>query len=253
MDRTRIFAVATGVALATVLGVSLGVDGVQPGIAASQANPDFATVASRINKQFPDLEIDSVRPSPMPGLLEVVSGHRVLYSDMTGSFLINGHLIDVQNKVDLTDRADQDLSKIDPKILPLADSFAEVRGTGKRQLYVFSDPDCPYCKRLESEFPKLNDVTIHVFLYPLVSIHPNAHTNAVAVWCAKDRVKAWDNTMQNSSPPKAATCDNPVDRNVALGEKLGFTGTPTLVFADGRVMAGARPAAEIERLMGRAD
>jgi len=118
---------------------------------------------------------------------------------------------------------------------------------------VFSDPDCPYCRRLETEFPKLNDVTIHVFLFPLVSIHPNAHTNAVAVWCSKDRVKAWEDRMRTNAVPNAPSCDNPVDRNVLLGERLGFNGTPTLIYADGRVVAGARPAEEIERNLARAN
>jgi thiol:disulfide interchange protein DsbC len=214
---------------------------------------DLGAVASKIRQQFPDLAVDAVRLSPMPGLLEVVSGHRVLYSDPSGSFLITGHLIDAQSKIDLTERADLDLSRIDPKTLPLADSFAEVRGNGKRQLYVFSDPDCPYCRRLEKEFPKLNDVTIHVFLYPLESIHPNSRTNAVAVWCAKDRLKAWETKMRDDTVPHAPICDNPIDRNIALGEKFGFTGTPTIVFSDGRVYAGARPAEQIDQLMSAAN
>jgi thiol:disulfide interchange protein DsbC len=240
-----LFSATLAIAAVTVAALHMGP--ARAATDASSASADYSAVSDRIKRAFPELTVDSVRPSPMPGLLEIVSGRRIFYSDPTGSYILNGKLIDVVHKVDLTEQSTEDLSKVDPKILPLDDSFAEVRGNGKRQLYVFSDPDCPYCKRLETEFPKLNDVTIHVFLFPLESIHPNARVHAEAIWCAKDRVKAWTSKMKSDEVPPAHSCDTPVDRNLALGEKIGVSATPTLVFADGHIVPGARAAEEIER------
>jgi thiol:disulfide interchange protein DsbC len=174
----------------------------------------------------------------------------VIYVDQTGKYVINGHIFDAASKQDLTATMIADLNRVDIRTLPLADSFSEVRGNGKRQLYVFSDPDCPYCKDLEHQLPKLTDVTIHVFLFPLVSIHPNARTNALGVWCATDRAKAWQDKMMNDVLPASGSCDNPIDRNTELAAKLGIAGTPTLIFSDGKMLSGSMPADQINTLLG---
>jgi thiol:disulfide interchange protein DsbC len=131
----------------------------------------------------------------------------------------------------------------------------EVRGTGARTFAVFSDPDCPYCRRLETDMKGLTDVTIYTFLMPIASLHPEARTKAIAVWCAQDRIGAWHALMWSektpSSPHLTGECAHPVDRNVALGERLGITGTPTLIAADGRVLAGAASASQIEAWLVR--
>jgi len=223
--------------------------------AASSSNQSFAipteyaAVVAKLKEDAPDFEIDRIRPSPIPGVLEVISGRRILYVDVGGNYVISGHIFDMKTKADLTATLLTELARVDPRQLPLEDSFTEVRGNGQRQMYVFSDPDCPFCKKLEKELPKLDNVTIHVFLYPLVSIHPNAYTNAVAVWCSSDRLKAWHDKMLRDIVPPARSCANPVDRNLALGEKLDITGTPTMIFQDGTVFAGAVSADRIEAML----
>ena len=135
------------------------------------------------------------------------------------------------------------------------DALKEVRGTGARAFAIFSDPDCPYCRRLETEIKNLTDVTIYTFLMPIASLHPEARGKAIAVWCAQDRIQAWHALMWRdaalSSSGAARECQHPVDRNVALGERLGISGTPTLIAADGRLLAGAASAAQIEGWLGR--
>jgi thiol:disulfide interchange protein DsbC len=211
---------------------------------------EYADLAKKLAKLLGDVQIRSIRPSGVDGIVEVlVSGNQIIYSDLSGRHIFNGHLLDADTRQDLTEERLSEVTRIDPKQLPLADAFDVKRGTGKRVLYLFEDPDCPYCRKLEEVLPKVNDVTLHVFLYPLVSIHPHANEHAVSVWCAKDRQKAWLDKMLKGIDPAPAKCDNPIERNVALGDKLHIDGTPTLIFADGRVHAGTVTAEELERLL----
>jgi thiol:disulfide interchange protein DsbC len=192
-----------------------------------------------------------ISPAGVDGILEVLmQDNRIVYIDTSGKHLFNGHLFDLDAKEDLTERRIEALTRVDIKQLPLADAFDIVHGDGKRQLYVFEDPDCPYCKKFEEQLPKINDVTLHIFLFPLTTIHPHAYEHALAVWCAKDRQKTWaDKMMKGIDPPATAKCANPIDRNLALGEKIHIDGTPTIVFADGRVHAGMMSAEDLERML----
>lgn len=213
-------------------------------------SPQYAELEAKLAKEFPEYAIDSIQASEIDGIVEVlVGGRRILYSDLTGKHVFNGHLFDAEAHEDITARRLAEITRTDLKQLPLADAFDVVHGNGKREVYIFSDPDCPFCRKLEEQLPKINDVTIHVLLYPLTMIHPHAYQHALGVWCAKDRQKAWSEKMLEGIEPASADCDNPIARNLALGEKLHFDGTPTMVFADGRLHSGAVSAEEFERLL----
>jgi thiol:disulfide interchange protein DsbC len=217
---------------------------------ASSIPSQYAELAKKLEKQFPGYSVDSIRESGVEGILEVVlGGRRLIYSDLAGKHIFNGHLFNLDPYEDVTARRIAEVTRVDLKQLPLADAFDVVHGGGKREVYMFSDPDCPFCKKLEAELPKVDDVTIHVFLYPLTSIHPHAYEHALGIWCAKDRQKAWSDKMLKDMDPAGAKCANPIDRNLALGGKLRVDGTPTLIFADGRMHAGAVSAQEFERLL----
>jgi thiol:disulfide interchange protein DsbC len=130
------------------------------------------------------------------------------------------------------------------KALPLKDAVKTVRGTGKRQLAIFSDPNCPYCKQLEVELNKLNDVTIYTFILPLKS---QSVAPSKQVFCEKDPAYAWSNLISKGvQPTSSKSCANPIERNIQLARTLGVNGTPAIIFADGAKMLGAYPAAEIE-------
>ncbi|HEX4153791.1 MAG TPA: DsbC family protein [Steroidobacteraceae bacterium] len=213
--------------------------------------PQYEALAAKLKKQFPEYSIDSIRPSGVDGVVEVLfGGSQIIYSDTAGDHIFNGHLFDLQSHRDLTDERLEEVTRIDVKKLPLADSFDIVHGNGKREIYVFEDPDCPYCRKLEEQLPQVNDVRLHVFLYPLTSIHPHAYEHALGIWCSKDRSKAWLDKMLKGIDPPAAKCDNPLERNLALGEKLHVDGTPTLILANGRPHSGTVTAAELEKLLG---
>jgi thiol:disulfide interchange protein DsbC len=212
--------------------------------------PQYAALAAKLMKQFPEYTIDSIRPSGVEGIVEVLfGGNRIIYSDTAGEHIFNGHLFDLEGHRDVTDERLEEVTRLDVRQLPLADAFNVVHGNGKREIYVFEDPDCPYCRKLEEQLPKVNDVTFHVFLYPLTSLHPHAYEHALGIWCSKDRAKAWADKMLKGIDPPAAKCDNPLDRNVALGDKLHIDGTPTLILANGRPHSGTMTAEELEKLL----
>jgi len=143
------------------------------------------------------------------------------------------------------------LSAIDFADLPFKDSFTIVRGNGKRKLAVFEDPNCGYCKRFERDLAKIDNVTVHVFLYPILGgDSPEKSRN---IWCAKDKGKAFLDWMLKDVTPPTASCDGAaVARNVELGKKSRITGTPTLIFADGTRVPGAIGADRIEKMLNEA-
>ena len=133
--------------------------------------------------------------------------------------------------------------------LPVKDAFTIVRGNGKRKLAVFEDPNCGYCKRFERDLQKVDNVTITMFLYPILSA--DSADKSKSIWCAKDRAKAWQDWMvRDQAIPAASGCDaSAIARNLELGKKYKITGTPTLVFADGSRVPGAIGAAQVEKYL----
>ena len=215
-----------------------------------------AALAARLQTRYPATHFGAVNTTPWPGVFEVVMGAKLVYVDAGGQYFLFGHLFDMQAQHDLTAERQEGLTRIDFSTLPLNDALKEVRGNGKRTLVIFSDPDCPYCRRLEATLKGLTDVTLHTFLMPLATLHPEARGHAIAVWCAADRLQAWHTLMHGDelpAPPHAATpCRHPVDRNIALGERLGISGTPTLIASDGRMLPGAGTLPQIEAWLSQA-
>jgi thiol:disulfide interchange protein DsbC len=221
-----------------------------PAAPAATVPAQYAALAAKLQKQFPEYSIDSIRPSAVEGIVEVLfGGNRIIYSDTAGTHFFNGHLFDLDAHRDLTDERLEEVTRIDVRQLPLKDAFNVVHGNGKREIYLFEDPDCPYCRKLEEQLPKVNDVTFHVFLFPLTALHPHAYEHALGIWCSKDRAKAWTDKMLKGIDSPPAKCDNPLDRNIALGDKLHVDGTPTLILANGRPHSGTLTAEELERLL----
>jgi len=213
---------------------------------------DEASLKKAIEAAYPKFKIDSVTKTPYPGLYEVFMGGQIVYTDERLSFLIaEGRLVDPKTKKDITGERLEELTKIDFNTLPLNQAIKVVKGNGSRKLVVFSDVDCPFCKRLEqNELTNIDDVTIYTFLYPIESLHPDAANKSKTIWCAPNRVKAWNDWIFNNQlPASAAKCEVPLERVGELARKVGVTSTPTLFFADGKRMLGAQPHKEIERYL----
>lgn len=209
-----------------------------------------ATIRKNLAERLPSFpKIDEVSKSAMPGLFEVrVGGTEIFYTDAEGNYLVQGNLIDTKNKRNLTEERVAKLTEIDFDSLPLKDAFTVVRGNGKRKVAVFEDPNCGYCKRFETDLQTVNNVTVYMFLYPILG--PGSTERSKNVWCAKDRAKAWTDWMVKNTDTAAANCDtSALARNVEFGKKHKITGTPTLIFADGNRVPGAIPAAQVEKFL----
>jgi thiol:disulfide interchange protein DsbC len=216
------------------------------------AMADEASLKKAVEAAYPKFKVESVSKTPYPGLYEVFMAGQIIYTDEKMTFLIaEGRLVDPKSKKDLTAERMDELTKIDFAKLPLDQAIKVVKGNGSRKLVVFSDVDCPYCKRLEqNELSNITDVTVYTFLYPIVQLHPDAAAKSKSIWCASNRVKAWDDwIMRNQLPKNAVNCDVPLEKVGDLAKSLDITSTPTLIFADGKRMLGAQPYKEIERAL----
>lgn len=216
------------------------------------AHAQDASLRKNLAERIPQLgQIEEIRPTPMKGLYEVRIGTDLFYTDSKGNYLIQGELIDTQARRNLTEDRITALTAIDFKALPIKDAFTIVRGKGERKIAVFEDPNCGYCKRFERDMQKVDNVTIYLFLYPILS--PDSAEKSRNIWCAKDSAATWHDLMLRDKTPAAASCDvAPISRNLALGRKHKITGTPTLVFTDGSRVPGAISAEEVEKRLAAA-
>lgn len=212
----------------------------------AQADVDIEMTA-RLQALYPKTKFQQVNKTPAAGLTEVIMGQNVAYVDITGRYFMFGKLYDMKTQQDLTANRLEEIQKIDMAKLDTELAIKRVHGDGSRTLYLFSDPDCPFCKQLEKSLAKVENVTIYTFMMPLTSLHPDAHKKAVSTWCASNRAAAWDDMMLRNKEPKSASCDNPIDKVLALANSLSINGTPTMFNPDGRKMAGARDTEVISK------
>lgn len=214
------------------------------------ASAQEALIRKNLAERIPQFQkIDEISKSAMPGLYEIrINATEILYTDAEGNFLLQGNLIDTRQRRNLTEERVEKLTAISFDALPLKDAFTIVRGNGKRKLAVFEDPNCGYCKRFERDLQKVNNVTVYLFLYPILS--PDSTEKSRNIWCAKDKSKAWQDWMVQDKSPTTASCDTAaIDRNLEIGHKHKITGTPTLIFADNRRVPGAITTEQIEKML----
>ncbi|THU04000.1 DsbC family protein [Lampropedia puyangensis] len=217
---------------------------------APKANvPQEAAIRTTLGERIPQMKsIEEVSATPMDGLYEVRIGTDVFYTNATGDFLIQGELYDTKAMRNLTEDRMKVLTAVDFSALPFEDAFTIVRGDGSRQLAIFEDPNCGYCKRFEKDMLNVDNVTVHVFLYPILS--PDSFEKSRDIWCAKKPEETWNAWMlEGKTPPAQATCDKlePLQRNLAFGRQYKITGTPTIVFEDNSRIPGAIPAQQVEQ------
>lgn len=223
-------------------------------LAASAALADEAVIRKALAERLPNLpKIEEVTKLPVAGLWEVRIGNEVLYTDAQGQYLVQGELIDLRARVNLTQQRLDKLTAFDFDKLPLKDAIAIKQGKGTRKMAVFVDPNCGYCKRFERDVANLKDVTVYIYLYPILG--PDSQTKSRDIWCAKDPVQAWrDWMLANKLPSSApAKCDvAAIDRNVELGRKHRVNGTPATVFEDDSRLPGAVSGEQLEKQLVQA-
>ena len=219
-----------------------------PGLAADDAAVATA-IRNTLATRLPNLpHIDEITRSPVPGLWEVRLGSQVIYSDAQGSFVIEGEIIDTAQHANITQARIDKLTAVDFAKLPLKDAVVWKQGTGARKLVVFADPNCGYCKKLERDLVNVPDITVFTFMIPILG--GDSPEKARDIWCSKDNGKVWRSWMINGATPPAATaqCDTAaLSRNLALGQKHGVTGTPSLVFENSERVPGILSAEDLEK------
>ena len=213
----------------------------------AQANED--TIRKNLATVLPkEIKIDEVRPSPVAGLWEVRIGSEIRYTDASGQYLVEGEILDLKNKRNLTQERVNKLSAVDFSSLPLKDAIVWKKGDGKRRIAVFADPNCGYCKRFEKSLQEANNLTVYTFVIPILG--GDSPEKARAAWCAKDNTIAWRNWMLDGAalPKPEGKCDaSAIDRNLALSQKIRVNGTPAILFEDGSRAPGAIPADQLEQ------
>jgi thiol:disulfide interchange protein DsbC len=203
-------------------------------------NTTEATIKKALEPRLGGAKIESIRETPYSGLYEVRVAGDILYTDKKGDYLFIGHVYDTKTSTNLTRARIEEVNKIKFSDLPLELALKQVKGNGKRVIAVFEDPNCGYCKRLrQTTLKEIDNVTIYTFMYNILS--EDSFVKSKNIWCAADRVKAWDDWMINNKVPPAAPagCESPNDQVVALGQKLRIQGTPAIFFTDGSRIPGA--------------
>lgn len=213
----------------------------------------LATLKQKLAQRMPQLPpIEGARTTSMSGLIELRAGGHIFYTDAGGDHLIDGQLIDVRNQRNLTEARLDEINQVDFASLPLRDAVVWKSGNGKRRMVVFADPNCGYCKRLERDMQKLKDVTVYTFMIGILGDDSKAKSDQI--WCAKDRTQTWLNWMlDGEAPPRAlGQCGSPLQRNMALAQKLRVNGTPAIIFEDGTRLPGAASLQTLEQRLAKA-
>lgn len=221
-------------------------------LAALPALANEAQIRKALEERLGGVQIEGVAPAPMAGLWEVQvrtsRGVQILYTDATATHVIQGNIHDLASERDLTAERLRKLNAIRFDALPFHQAVKIQRGEGKRVLAMFSDPYCPACKQFERTLQEFDDITIYVFMYPV--IRPELADHSRAVWCSSDRAKAWlDLALHGKRPAGNGACETPVEENVALGNGLGVNSTPTLVFANGERVTGGLRAPDLRSML----
>jgi thiol:disulfide interchange protein DsbC len=217
-----------------------------PGSASEALDPARAqAITKAFESRFPGIHVDGVRATPMQGIFEVQVGMDLLYTDAAVDYVLQGSLIDAKAKRDLTAARLETLQQVAFDTLPLKDAIKIVKGNGSRKLATFEDPNCPYCKQLHHTLAGVDNVTVYVFLFPILA--PDSMSKSRDIWCAADPAKAWTDWMVDGKAPAQADCKTPLQANLALGQKLNVQGTPALFFGDGTRVNGALPLASLKQ------
>ncbi len=216
------------------------------GLCSAVSMADVATVSKNVKQQHPQLKLDNIQATEMKGVYSASMDGQVVYLNEDAQHILAGSMIRLKDQHNLTKDLLIQQNSVDWKKLPLQDAIKSVRGTEKRQIAIFSDPNCPYCKQLEAELKKLDNITIYTFILPLKaqSVAPSKQ-----VYCEKNPALAWENLITKAQlPTSQSSCANPVERNIVLAHRLGVNGTPAIIFSNGFKVMGAYPAAQIEQI-----
>lgn len=227
----------------------LGLAALFPG---SAAIADTEAVKQALKQALPGLTPDSIQPSPLPGLYEVMVGPKLFYVSEDGQYLIQGSLFDIKARKDLTeDRLTE--ARLGALKKVGTDNMIVFKPKGPKHLaYVFTDIDCGYCRKLHSEIDQYlkEGIEIRYLFFPRAGEGSESYFKAVSVWCAKNRNEALTRAKKGDTPERK-DCDNPVDEHMALANAMGANGTPMIVTEQGNILPGYVPAAQLSKVLDK--
>ena len=207
---------------------------------------DKEIIRAKLEQLVPGVEPDRISVTPVSGLYEVVYGARVLYFSRDGRYMIDGSLIDIDKRRDLTEQTRNGIRKATLDEVSEKQMIIFEPKNAKHTITVFTDVDCTYCRRLHAEIDDYNDLGIRVryLMFPRTGVGSTSYEKARHVWCADDQNKSMTKAKQGKTVDKK-TCNDPIETQFKLGQDIGITGTPAIVLEDGHMIAGYRPAKEI--------
>lgn len=219
---------------------------------AAMAEKDVTKVLEeKLSKLIPGEAPDSIMESPLKGIYQVSYGAQIFYLSADGNYLLQGDLVDVNTRKNLTVEASRGgRASMMKKVKTDSTVTFAPKGETKHTITVFTDIDCPYCVKLHDEVEDYNKagIAVRYMLYPRAGIGSNSYKKAVSVWCSDDRKDALTKS-KNREDVESRSCDNPVKEHMALGEEIGVSGTPAIVLSDGSLIPGYRPAKDMARLL----
>jgi thiol:disulfide interchange protein DsbC len=209
-----------------------------------------ADLIARIETNQPS-KVNAIYKTEIADLYEVHTQDRQIYfTNSEGKFfVIGGQLVDFKSRINFTAERKSNNEKIEWADLPFTASFTVKKGTGERKLAVFTDPDCPYCKRLEADLKSVDNVTISYFLLPIDKIHPQARAKAISVWCSANKGASWDALMATGDIEANSKCEHPLDAIQKFADLHKINGTPTLINASGFIIPGAPKKEKLEQFI----
>jgi len=217
----------------------------------SAAHSNTAAVAKGLSKAIPNVKEENIVKTPIEGLYRVIIGARIIYASADGRYIIQGEMVDLVNRENMTDEALKvarrlELEKIDEKSMIIYPAKDE-----KHTITIFSDIDCGYCRKLHKNISSYTDagMTVRYLFFPRSGPNTESYFKAISVWCAKDRNKALtDAKLHNKVVTK--TCEHPVDTHMKLAQMFGVTGTPSIIADDGTMIPGFVPAKDLAKALG---
>jgi|MudIll2142460700_1097286.scaffolds.fasta_scaffold183023_2 thiol:disulfide interchange protein DsbC len=214
---------------------------------------DVAAVKAAVAKALPDVKVDSVVASPIPGLYEVMVGSQIVYVTGDGRYFVDGRIVDLKTREDLTEPRLASVRKSTVNAVPDSDMVVFAPAKYEHTITVFTDIDCPYCAKMHSQISQYEDEGIRVryLFYPRAGARSPSYDEAVSVWCADDRNQALTDAKAGKKIP-AKTCDNPVDEHMAVARKVGINGTPAIMLETGDMIPGYVEPKRLAQMIARA-
>lgn len=207
---------------------------------------DEDAIRQSLSKSMPTIKIDSIKPSVVKGLFEVRVGANILYVSEDGKYLLQGRLVDVEARTDLTEEKLSELRKSELEKIGQDNMIVFKPKIARHKVWIFTDIDCGYCRKLHSEIDQYlaQGITVQYLFFPRAGKGSESYDKAVSVWCAKDRNAALTEAKKGKMPP-AKTCDNPVDEHMQLGSDFDVKGTPMIITESGNSYPGYLPAKQL--------